>query len=57
MEYECPECGSQEPPKIISHFPPPIYQCIECGKRGDEKDFFKKGDKRPPLTPLPKRPS
>ena len=37
MDYDCPECGSQEPPKIISHFPPPIYQCLECGKKGDEK--------------------
>ncbi len=57
MKYECPECGSQETPKIIIHFPPLIYQCLKCGKRGDEQDFFKKEDKRLSLTPLPKRPT
>ena len=56
MEYECPECGSNEEPKIISRFPPPIYQCIKCNKRGDRKDFIKKEEKIPQFTPLPKRP-
>ncbi|MFX1444205.1 MAG: hypothetical protein ACFFHV_12375 [Promethearchaeota archaeon] len=57
MDYECPECGNQDPPKIVSHFHPPIYQCIVCGKKGDKKDFFKKRDKKAQFTPIPKHPS
>ncbi len=57
MDYKCPECGSQEQPIIISRFPPPIYQCLECGKKWDEKGFITKEDKRPHFTPLPKHPS
>ncbi|MFX0071874.1 MAG: hypothetical protein ACFFAO_12365 [Candidatus Hermodarchaeota archaeon] len=58
MSYECPECGSQEEPKIISHFPPEIYQCQYCGKRGNIEDFNKKDDdRRPKFTPVPKFPS
>ncbi|TFG21753.1 MAG: hypothetical protein EU532_14940 [Promethearchaeota archaeon] len=56
MRYEFPECGSNEEPKIISRFTPPIYQCIKCHKKGDRKDFIKKEEKIPQFTPLPKHP-
>ena len=57
MKYECPDCRSTESPKIISFFTPRIYQCLECGKKGSENDFFKKEVPKfstPPLPPPPR---
>ncbi|MFX1257661.1 MAG: hypothetical protein ACFFAN_07380 [Promethearchaeota archaeon] len=56
MDYECPECGNKDKPKIIIRFPPQIFQCVECGKKGNEKDFIKKNNHHR-FTPVPKFPS
>jgi ribosomal protein L37AE/L43A len=42
MKYKCPSCASAEEPHIISHFAPRIYQCLDCGFKGAEKDFIQK---------------
>ena len=53
MDYECPGCGSEQQPIIIIRFPPQIFQCEYCGRKGNDKDFIKK--KKPKFTPLPQR--
>jgi len=54
MKYKCPECGNTEEPKTISYFEPRIYQCLECGKKGNKSDFIEKTDPR--FTSLPPPP-
>ncbi len=56
MYYECPECGSLKVPKTISFFPPKIVICLDCSKKGIEKEFIKKEEYRHKLTPLPQSP-
>lgn len=56
MDYECPECKSNEEPKIIIHFPPKIYQCLMCGRKGSREDFLKNTKRSPGFTQLPKPP-
>ena len=58
MKYKCSACGSTEDPHVISHFAPKIYQCLDCGFKGSEKDFIPKqggGSRFSSLPPPPPR--
>ena len=57
MKYKCPSSGSTEEPHVISHFEPIIYQCLDCGLKGSEKDFIQKegGSHFSALPPPPPR--
>ena len=46
MRYQCPECGSLKKPKIVQYYPPIIVECLDCKKRGSEKDFIKEDHAR-----------
>ncbi len=46
MRYQCPRCGCMKKPKIVQYYPPIIVECIECKKKGSEKEFIKEDQAR-----------
>ena len=40
MYYECPNCKTKKPPRIINYYPPKIAQCKDCKHEAEEGEFI-----------------